>query len=291
VRLFVAAAMSVTLWFAALVAAYATQEPATRIHERYLFHVVPLLVIALLVWIEKGPPVRTRLTVAAVLVAGVLPATIPFDVVVSRNIQASTPGLVPWGGLSRTLEAPGYAWALALGLGVAVGIAVLLVQRNRLAVWTATVIVVFAVTGFFVGARYSAISRSAADWGSPPSKDWIDRAVGADAEVAAVWSGRFDRGLEGRYAIWQNELFNHAVGPVYDLREPLKRYVPETRIRVDASSGVVENLLGVPVSADYVLTDTGFPVIGRVVARDAGTGVVLYAVDGVVRAAYVPART
>ena len=291
VRLFVAAAMCVTLWFAALVAAYATQAPATRIHERYLFHVVPLLLIALLVWIERGPPVRTAVTVAAVLVAAVLPATIPFDVVVSRNIQASTPGLVPWGGLSRTLEAPGYAWALALGLGIAVGIAVLVVRRNRLVVWTAAVIVTFAVTGFFVAARYSAISRSAADWGSPATKDWIDRAVGQEAEVAAIWSGRFSRGLEGRYSIWENEMFNHAVGPVYDLREPLKRYVPETRVRVRASSGVLENFLGEPVSADYVLTDKDFPVIGRVVARDAHTGVVLYAVDGVVRAARVDVRT
>jgi hypothetical protein len=50
-------------------------------------------------------------------------------------------------------------------------------------------------------------------------------------------------------------------------------------------------LTGRPVKARYVLSDVTFPLVGSVVARDVRTGVVLYAVGGVVRAAQVPART
>jgi hypothetical protein len=285
VRIFVAAGLGVVFWFTALVAAYATQAPAVRLHERYLFYVVPLLLIALLVWVERRPGIPTLATAVAAFTAAVLPATIPFDLVVNRNMQASTPALIPWGGFSRTLVAPPHAWAIALGVGLVLGLAFLTLRRNALVAWTSCVILVFAVTGFFVAARHSAISRGAASWGASSPRDWIDRAVGPDAEVAVIWTGRRGRGLEGRYAVWENEIFNYSLGPVYDLREPLKRYVPETRVRLDPASRRVEDYAGRPLVARYVLTDPTFPVVGRPIARDARTGVVLYAVTGVLRAA------
>jgi hypothetical protein len=289
VRTFVAVSLGVVFWFTALAAAYATQAPAVRLHERYLFYVVPLLLIALFVWVERRPGIPTLAAAVAALTAAALPATIPFDLVVNRNMQASTPGLVPWGGFNRMLVAPPHAWAIALCVGIVMALAFLTLRRGALMAWTSCVILVFGVTGFFVAARHSAISRGAASWGASNPRDWIDRTVGPDSEVAVIWTGRRGRGLEGRYAIWENEIFNHSLGPVYDLREPLKRYVPETRIRVDPASGKVEDYAGRPLVARFVLTDPTFAVVGRPIARDARTGVVLYAVRGVVRAA--PAST
>jgi Dolichyl-phosphate-mannose-protein mannosyltransferase len=290
-RIFVAVTLAVIFWFTLLVAAYATQPPTIRVYERYLFHVVPLLLIALLVWVNAGLARSSRLAVGAALVAGVLPALLPFGEVVNRNIQASTPGLLPWGGLSKTLVAPSYAWAVALGLGGLVAVLFLRDRQRQLLVWTAVVLLNFGVIGFFVGARYRAISTGAAEWGAADQRDWIDRAVGSDATVAAVWPGRFGRGLEGRYAIWQNEIFNRSIGPVYDLREPLKRYVPETRVRVDPATGVLHDLTGTPIAARYALSDVTFPLVGRAIIRDQRTGIVLYDVGGVIRAARVPSRT
>jgi hypothetical protein len=291
VRIFVAASLGVVFWFALLVAAYATQPPTIRIYERYIFHVVPLFLIALFVWAEAQVPRFSRVAVGAALVAAGLPALIPFGTVVNRNIQASTPGLVPWGGLSKTLVAPGYAWAIALALGLCAAVLFLRERPKQLLLWTTVLVLNFGVVGFFVGARYSAISTSAAEWGAGDQRDWVDRAVGPNERVAAFWPGRFERGLEGRYAVWENEIFNRSIGPVYDLREPLKRFVTETRIRVDPSSGVVRDLTGRPISARYAVSDVTFPLVGRAVARDRRTGVVLYEVGGVVRSARVPART
>jgi hypothetical protein len=167
----------------------------------------------------------------------------------------------------------------------------LLIRHRQWLVWTAVLVSIFSVTSFFVAARYSAISKGAASWGVGTERTWIDDAVGPDADVAVMWPGRFAGGLEGRYAIWENEIFNRSVGRVYDLREPLKRYVPETRVRVDPRSGVVRDLTGHVIAARYVLSDVSFSVVGTPVARDTRTGVVLYAVDGIVRAARVPDRT
>src|SRR6266498_866624 len=267
VRVFAVTSLTVVTCFTLLVAAYATQPPAVRIHERYLFHVIPLFLIAL------------------------LPVALPFGVVVTRNTQASTPGLIPWGGSTETLVAPSYSWAIALALGLVVGALFLTLGRRYVVLLPAIVLLNLGVLGFFVNARYGAVSSWAARSGAASDRDWIDQAVGEHAVVTAFWPGRLTRGIEGRYGIWENEIFNRSVGPVYDLREPLKRYVRETRVRVDPHSGVVHDLTGRMVAAQYVLTDVSFPVVGRLVARDVKTGMAIYAVDGLVRATNVPART
>ena len=45
--------------------------------------------------------------------------------------------------------------------------------------------------------------------------DWIDRAVGTDAQVTVVWTGK-----TSLYTIWENEFFNRSVGLVYNLATP-----------------------------------------------------------------------
>jgi hypothetical protein len=291
VKEFVLVSLAVVGWLTLLVAAYATQAPAERVHERYLFYVVPLFLIAFLVWVDRGLRWPARVEPVSALVAAALPAALPFDLIVSRNMQASTPGLLPWGGFTKTLAAPSYAWALALALGVLGGLLFIVGRRRLRLVLPVLVLLNFAVIGFFVTARYGVVADGAAKLGAASERDWIDRAVPRDSTVVALWSGRFRRGLEGRYAIWENEIFNRSVGAIYDLREPLKRYTRETRTRIDPSSGVLSDLTGRPVRARYVLSDVTFPLVGSVVARDVRTGVVLYAVGGVVRAAQVPART
>ena len=76
------------------------------------------------------------------------------------------------------------------------------------------------------------------------SRDWIDRAVGRDADVAVVWTGKH-RPL---HAIWENEFFNRSVGPVYDTRRgrcraacprPPSRSTRDTRLRRGADGSAV----------------------------------------------------
>ena len=69
---YLAAAISVSFWLLLLVATFASQF-AGRVQERNVFYLVPLVLIALLAWIERGAPRPARATAAAAIVAAALP--------------------------------------------------------------------------------------------------------------------------------------------------------------------------------------------------------------------------
>jgi len=98
-------------------------------------------------------------------------------------------------------------------------------------------------------------------------KSWIDRAVGRDADVAAIWAGGND------LAIWQNEFWNRSVERVYGLGARLPGDMPETQTRVDPATGVL-----VGVRERYVLAPTSVQLVGRRVAADPSKQLVLYLV-------------
>jgi len=103
-------------------------------------------------------------------------------------------------------------------------------------------------------------------------RDWIDAAVGRDARVAFVYSGR-DPTLQP-LPLWENEFFNRSVGPVYDLRQPSMGGLPETHVTRRAD-GVLVLPNDAPVRSRYVLTDTNVPLAGRVIGIDEVRGIVL----------------
>ena len=41
-------------------------------------------------------------------------------------------------------------------------------------------------------------------------RDWVDRYVGPNGDVAFLWEGSSDK-----FAVWENEVFNRSVGPIY----------------------------------------------------------------------------
>ena len=67
-----------------------------RVEERNLFYLAPLLLIALMAWIERGQPRPARAAVAAAGVAAALPGVIPFLKLMNINAQSDTPFLLPW---------------------------------------------------------------------------------------------------------------------------------------------------------------------------------------------------
>ena len=74
---FLAATIVVSFWTLLLVAAFASRF-AERVQERNVFYLVPLVLIALLAWVERGAPRPARATAAAALVAAAVPGVLPF---------------------------------------------------------------------------------------------------------------------------------------------------------------------------------------------------------------------
>ena len=102
--------------------------------------------------------------------------------------------------------------------------------------------------------------------------DWVDRGVGAESDVAQVWTGGGNH-----FAFWESEFYNRSVGPVYALSQPFDSF--GQRMASTKPDGRVE-YLGRPLRLRYALTDIWTKLRGEVIVRNELTGMAAYRVDG-----------
>ncbi|MDQ3823789.1 MAG: glycosyltransferase family 39 protein [Actinomycetota bacterium] len=286
VQVLLAATTAVASWLVLEVAAFASLPTVQRIEERNMFYVAPLFFAALLAWIERGAPRPRPLALAVAAVAAVLPALIPYTKLIGVSAQSDTLALLPWWWLQDHVIDLSQVRIAALVLGVALGAAFLLVPRRLALALPVVVLLLYAVTlpaiengrhgvrMASLGALFQGITTG--------TRDWVDRAVGSDAEVAFLWSGRADA-----FTLWQNEFFNRSVGPVYELANPLGGGLPSTAVAIAHRDGLLRDSAGRTIRAEYVLTDEYVPLAGRVVARDRQKGMLLLRTPGPLRATHV----
>jgi Dolichyl-phosphate-mannose-protein mannosyltransferase len=278
-RAFAAASLALTAWLVVEVAAFASQPSVARIEERNMFYVAPLALIALVGLAANGViPTRRRAVVAAAVVAGLLPFTIPFDRLITTSAVSDTFALLPWWWVHEhwmPLDHVRYA-ALAAAAGAA--LLFLLLPRRFALLLPALVAVYFVATAAVVengrhGIRKASIGSL---WAGIRvlHPDWVDRAVGRDGDVAALWSGNL-----GIYTVWENEFFNRSVGPVYTSAGPSPGGLPETQVSRRADGRLVTPD-GRVVRARYVLADGSQDIEGRPIARDPRIGLQVYETNG-----------
>jgi len=129
-----------------------------------------------------------------------------------------------------------------------------------------------------IESELTAASRAALAQGiRSVSRDWIDRRVGKDADVAAVWTSRADA-----HAIWENEFFNRSVGRVYDTGPSLPGGLASVRVSVDRR-GYLREAEGRTIQHRYVLADGSLDLVGVKAAADESLGLTLWRVEGPLR--------
>ncbi len=111
-RVFAAATASLCVWLVLEVAVFASRY-SLRIEERNLFYLAPLLLVALLAWIERGQPRPPRAAVVAAGLAAALPGAIPFLHLLNITAESDTLGFQPWWYV-------GGAWAGLSSVSIAV---------------------------------------------------------------------------------------------------------------------------------------------------------------------------
>ena len=272
---FLATTLATSFWLLLVVGAFATKHAnPVRIEERNAFYVAPLFLIALLLWIERGlprPPRRAILTAGA---AALLPSLIPYASLVGVSAQSDTFSMLTLWYAHETLDVPlERLWLLAAAFGVLMSALFLSLPR------AAAIALPTVVLGYFVAQVYPIetaphgirnASIGAHFQGSThPDRNWIDAAVGSDADVAAIWSG------SDVQTIWQNEFFNRSVGPVYSLVGSLPGGLPGDTIQLERSTGRYFTFAGRHVQADYVLAEAALELAGRRVAADREKGLVV----------------
>jgi hypothetical protein len=274
---FVVATLALAGWTLLVVAAFASRF-ADAIVERNMFVLAPLLLIGLLVWIERGAPRPRIAAVCGAAVAAVLPALIPYERFLQLKVRSDTLMLVPLWDLQDSLTLPRLDDAVLVA-GVAAGAVFLFVPRRFALVLPAAVLAYFALAMQPIHAGPHGMERAGAgarfEGIRVPERDWIDRAVGRDAEVAGLWTG-----FAHRYTINQNEFFSRSVGPVYTLGGGMPGGFPETAVTVDETTGEVQRADGSVVRSDYALADGSVELDGVPVARDTRLGLTLYRTTG-----------
>jgi hypothetical protein len=281
-RVFLAAALPLTLWLLLEVGAFAAAL-SPRVQERNLFYVSPLFFVALLAWIERGMPRPPRATAAAALVATALPGALPYHRLIDIPAESDTLALLPLWWLQETVVGLDTIPVVVVASAAVIGLLFLTLSPRYALVLPAVVVAWFAFTterverfdhGFAkasVGALYQGITN--------PRRDWIDAAVGRNADVAFVYSGSDP--TQQPLTLWENEFYNRSLGPVYDLRQRSMGGLPETQVVQRADGVLLAD--GRPVRHDFVLAEVGVPLAGEIVARDERKGMVLRRTDGPVR--------
>jgi Dolichyl-phosphate-mannose-protein mannosyltransferase len=278
---FLAAAFALSLWVVVVVAVFASRHSG-RIEERNMFYVVPLLAIALLLWIERGAPRPWRFAVPAGAVAAVLPAWIPFADLIGVSAVSDTFGLLTWWEVHHWGVPLDRVWVAAVAASVAAVALWLLVPARYATVLPALLLVFLLAAGKPVEKRIRVASIGELFQGiTRPERDWVDRAVGRDGAVAALWSGRADH-----RTIFENEFFSRSIGPVYTLAGPLPGGLVETPLASDEETGRLLDPEGRAVQAEHAFVDETVPLAGSVVARDERKGTRVLRVRGDLRLAY-----
>ena len=174
-----------TLGLVAIVGTAIVLDGAEGVNERYVFYLVPLLLIGLAAWFEAKPG-RGRLALLILTAAVVVVALLPFDDL-AADATFYAPSLAPWVALAP----PGVLGQLLVGSALlALGVLWLwLGARGARAVtiWTASWLALVAIVA--AGAyRQHADTAMATLVGVGPT--WIDDAVPAGEPVAVLWDQR-----------------------------------------------------------------------------------------------------
>jgi hypothetical protein len=278
---FLAATIAAAFWLLLLVSAFASRF-AERIQERNLFYLVPLVLIMLLAWIERGAPRPHRATAAAAIVAAGLPGVLPFARVIDFPAISETLMLLPlWRLVDAGLPVDAVS-AVVVPVAMAAAALVVFLPRRLMLALPVVVLAYFVLALRPVEQRVTrASANSFASGIGTGHPDWIDRTVPAGAEVAVLWAGGGDV-----YGVWQNEFFNRSVGTIYRLAEPLPGGFSQTQLAVDAQAGLLRGPDGRPVRPRYLLADQSFTPSGRIVARDHVHGLTLYELAGPLRSTW-----
>ena len=271
-----AVTLAVSFWLVLVVSVFASKF-ADRIQERNAFVVVPLFLILMLCWIQRGAPRPGLLSPAAALAAVLALLVIPFDRFINESAKSDTLMLLPWWSVQDEV---GIEWVpeIVFGLGLLVCVLFVIVPRRYALVLAGVVAVYFVVAsrqvwsgpyGFRVasqGALYQGIRN--------PDRDWIDAAVPDGQTVGVVWSG-----LTDRFTVNLNEFFSRSVGPIYYLRGPTPGGEGTEEHVTVGPDGIVRTDDGTPLRDSDVVVDSGIDPDGRPLARDEGWGLTLYRVQ------------
>ena len=188
-RAFAFATLAASFWLFLEVGAFASSPYSQRLQERNVFYLMPLFVTALVVWAARGAGRTGAATSVAAMVAAALTGIVPVTAFLSSNAVTDSFGLLAVWRPQIHFTVP-LEWVTPAIVLIAIGVAAFfLLLPPRLALLApALVLLFFAFSNREVEAFIGQAGRDSRDAGSQTGRDWIDRAVGRDAQVATLFT-------------------------------------------------------------------------------------------------------
>ena len=277
VRVFAIVGVLTILGMTAVVAAFVVFANVGRIEERNLFYVGIIPLIALCWWVATGLRRSDRWFPLVLVAAAGLPLAIPYAGLLNQTATSDTFGLfIPWALSIRLFDPNLTVFAVAFGtIAVAAVVLYLPVRRS----WALVILVAawFAVTALAVDTKADRAAQGAVAQGISGPRDWVDRAVGADSDVAVVYPGSLEP-----LKVWQNEFFNRSVGRVMTVSVPLPGSLPD-EVVYPRERGLLYDVDGHQVDAPFVLAHDSTTVAGSVIAEDRPSHMVLVRAENPLR--------
>lgn len=266
-----------------------TEFGLERLHDRYLFHVVPLWLVVLAVWLHDGLPRPLVATAIGVGAAIVLPLVTPFSHLSFGERGGEVDAVLTnlWAEIQeRSLDDP---TALASGRRVLVAFVVVVALTAALLprrLWPALVAPVLAVVVVTGAIAWSDAVDEGRDMSRVLGGDrtWLDDALGASGEAVSIYEPPPCEFAAADLGLLLAEFFNESVGRVTYLIAPDASLLPASELRV-GRDGVLLLESGEPLRATHVVSPRYVPLVGETVARGTTVPLVLRRVDGVVRVA------
>jgi hypothetical protein len=277
-RAFLAAAVTLSFWLVLEVAAFASEQ-SLRVEERNMFYVAPLFLTALMLWVERGCPRPRHVAYPTAAAAVALVTVLPYTKLIGLPAVSDTTALVALWSVAPSFGGIANLHWLVLAVSLGACLLFLFVPVRYALVLPLLVFVYFGISQKPLEGKYRRTSILDLFQGiTAAHPDWVDRAVGGNADVTLIWSGNTDK-----YSVWENEFFNRSLRHFYYTTSPLEGDLPEKPLTSDSETGLMRGPDGRVVHADYVLTDGTVDVGGRVVAQDARKGIVLRRIFGPLR--------
>jgi len=254
-RAFVAVTAWTTAALLVLAAVSASWEPA-GVKERYMLEAMPLLLLALVVWLERGAPRRWWAVVPPALLAAILPLHRLFG---EPALLGNAWALLPF-------ERAGLETARVLVVAGSVAAVLLFLFAPRLA--AVGVAAFLGVSTVVVWTTIRNQSRAVLALSGLVQRDWVDTAAGRGARVTYLNATTFEqetaagKWFEQWVPVWETEFWNRDVAGVLTLGtadEPAPFFEAHGSLdwRTGALSGPAER---------YVLTDPRFRPVGSLIA-------------------------
>jgi hypothetical protein len=288
---FVALALSATVLTVLVVAAFSSAKFGfSRLHDRYLFYLVPVWLVVFAAWLERGAHLTRRALAVGVALAAVLVGTLPTRLLVhDGSVQFDAVATALWSRIRDVDPArPGALRALLVVAAIAAGVVLAALphlRRSLRPLVLAAVAAVFVVNAVIVWkARVADADVHVFANDDPATWSWVDRAVPPGHSVTDVY---VDSGAcleRARDAFRWTEFFNGRIAPVLRVGlPPPPGVVTDGRDAAIGSDGLVRTTDGKPVVPGYAVLPPGVSIAGRRVAQGTVAHLQLWKVDGPLR--------